>query len=711
MDLAIDLSLSAPVINLVCLPENDLFQVLLANQIRCARFDSPEAWLNQAHPAPVLILADDYPKLPVMIPADFFDRAALKNAKIFIEYPAQVPEIQFGAPQRITLERGVVQSDFFGAALAPLRIVMLPDGYYRPAEAANPHLVLAKVAGFDHAIYGLNDTPAFPLLFGHPSRPILIATTRLSHFITGRYTPANAWQSIWHTILTWLAPHFPFPELKWQPAVRPQYAAKRELPPNAATQALQLGSDWFFNAKLFLHPAWQQIYADASVKWKDSVGPAPEPDWPVGDGSLGVLEGFSSKIDPTGKQQLRWWLRNDCNGEVAGALALTGTVLQQPKFLQTAENLGDFIYFKSIMSRGKRADAKHASFGLIGWNDVPDYAPGMDGFGVFYGDDNARGILGSLAAAAVLKHEKWNARILQCLLANLRTAGKLGFRRDRLDEAPLEANGWEFYFNEAHTSYAPHYQAYLWATWLWAYARTDFELFFSRAKAAIRATLEVYPHEWRWTNGMQQERARMLLPLAWLVRVEDTPEHRTWLRQIAGDLLAHADASGAIRESLGEAGHGRYQAPVSNAAYGTDEAPLIQQNGDPVCDLLYTSNFAFLGLHEAAAATGDSFYQKAADQLADFLCRIQVSSTRRPEFNGAWFRAFDFQRWEFWASNADAGWGAWSTETGWTQGWILMVLALREARQSYWDLTATIEMKKYLAANLQLLLPNLSNVK
>ena len=37
---------------------------------------------------------------------------------------------------------------------------------------------------------------------------------------------------------------------------------------------------------------------------------------------------------------------------------------------------------------------------------------------------------------------------------------------------------------------------------------------------------------------------------------------------------------------------------------GTFEAPLNQQNDDPVSDFLYTSNFALLGLHEVRGAGG-----------------------------------------------------------------------------------------------------------
>jgi len=86
--------------------------------------------------------------------------------------------------------------------------------------------------------------------------------------------------------------------------------------------------------------------------------------------------------------------------------------------------------------------------------------------------------------------------------------------------------------------------------------------------------------------------------------------------------------------------------------------------------------------------TGDAGMREAADRLARFLCLIQVSSERHPELDGAWFRAFDYRRWDYWGSNADAGWGAWSIESGWTQAWITSVLAMRQMQTSLWDLTA-----------------------
>ncbi len=306
--------------------------------------------------------------------------------------------------------------------------------------------------------------------------------------------------------------------------------------------------------------------------------------------------------------------------------------------------------------------------------------------GVYYGDDNARCILGSLAAAAVLKEDRWNESLLRAILANLRTTGVNGFRGERLEDDVMQANGWQSYWNGDVTHYSPHFESWLWACYFWAFSKTGFTPLQQRGMTGISNMMTAYPHQWTWTNGIQQERARMLLPLAWLVRISDNAEHRAWLRRIAEDVLALQDACGGIREEVGSVGLGRYGPPKSNEDYGTTEAPLIQENGDPLSDMLYTTNYALIGLHEAAAVTGDAFYVEAENRLIEFLCRIQVRSERHPELDGAWFRAFDFRRWEYWASSADLGWSAWSIESGWSQTWIASVLALRRMKTSLWEL-------------------------
>src|SRR6185369_7230276 len=118
----------------------------------------------------------------------------------------------------------------------------------------------------------------------------------------------------------------------------------------------------------------------------------------------------------------------------------------------------------------------------------------------------------------------------------------------------------------------------------------------------------------------------------------------------ATDLLKDQSPSGAIYEHISTNNVGHYRIPLRNEDYGTTETPLLQQNGDPVSDQLYTTGFALLGLHEAVGATGDRNLKRAEDKLAEFLVRIQTRSKKFSYLNGTWFRAFDDRIWEPWAS-------------------------------------------------------------
>ena len=268
-------------------------------------------------------------------------------------------------------------------------------------------------------------------------------------------------------------------------------------------------------------------------------------------------------------------------------------------------------------------------------------------------------ILATLTSAAALKNKKWNKGVLKAILANFRTTSSTGFKPNRLKEKQLNELGWKHFKNQNDFfELSPHYQSWIMATYLWLYDKTDYEPLLDAAKAGITNLMKAYPKEWHWTNGLQQERARMILPLAWLVRVNDTPEHRNWLNIMVKDLLSFQDISGAIQEDLGNVGHGKYAPPKSNSEYGSTEAPLIQENGDPIADMLYTTNFAFLSLTEANAVMESKQIESALRKLAYFMVRIQVQSKTHPELHGTWYRAFDFNRWEYWGSNADAGWGS-----------------------------------------------------
>jgi hypothetical protein len=535
------------------------------------------------------------------------------------------------------------------------------------------HMVWAKVAGVDRAEFGLKDAHGEPLLFDD-GQGRLVATTRLSSFVTGRFMPNASWGSVWRAILGHLQPGRAVPELRWTPTVRPSYSRAEPLPADVERQAVARLAEWYRKARVLRHPRWPQETLDRALKYNTVLDPPPA-DWPVGDGSLGMLEGYSSTIRGDGSQPMRYAVRNDCDGEAAMALAFAARLTGRQSDAQIAANLLDYTWTHSPLVAGPRADPKSPSFGLIGW--------ALDHSGTYYGDDNARALLGGIAVAGLQGVSRWDATIHRCLEANLRTSGANGYREGCLTDELLVKRGLESYRNGKPVMRSPHYEAWLWACFLWAYDRQRSEPYLLGPKRAFEDLMRNYPDRWQWCiRSGQIERARVLLPLAWLVRVDDTPEHRRWLRRIADDLLAYQDACGAIRERLG----GVTQAVDSNKAYGTGEVSIIQRDGDPIADMLYTCNFAAIGLHEAAAATGDPVYRAAEDRLARFLCRIQIRSEAHPELDGAWYRAFDYRRWDYWASNADWEWGPWCTETGWTQPWIAATLALREMKTSLWDL-------------------------
>ena len=239
----------------------------------------------------MLILADGYPKETTPVDATIFQQAAAKKLRLYVEYPAVLPNVALGKPAYLktgeygaNVERTVVASDAFGPDLKQMRIMMINDCHYLPAEATNPHLVLARVEGYDTAVYGL-PKDVHPILFAHPRGDILVATTKLSQFVTGRYAPTEAWGPVWRMILGWLQPGKTPPTLTWTPTVRPSFSKSEPLPPDAQDRAIRRGIEYYGKSRLYIHPSWPK-----------DTGIDPIPDaWPVGDGTYGIGECYISK--------------------------------------------------------------------------------------------------------------------------------------------------------------------------------------------------------------------------------------------------------------------------------------------------------------------------------------------------------------------------------------------------------------------------------
>jgi hypothetical protein len=686
-------------INFYCSENNDLYQLIKSSGNNCIQYNKISTAIERCGEGEsLLILAKDYPTQKTVIPVNFYRIAKEKNLKVYVEFPDRLSSELTGEIKSTKKERLVVNSDFSGSELPSMSI--LDAGLFSFVEVAdrNSYLKGANVAGFHKAVYGLKKTPNYPILFSEDN--VLVSTTKLSDFNKSRYSPIAAWENVISGILSHLDIQIDIELMQWEPMVKPTYNADELLPKEAYKLAVQRGADWYVKSRFLIHEDWKEHWKGIDTLALP-VGPPMNLEWPSGDGSLGVLEGHYSYINPDGSQPYRYWLRADCVAETAMTFAISNKINEKQKNLDIAENLMDFLFNTDVFKTQSSKDPEMSSYGLIGWAAT---RPSR-----YYGDDNARILLGSILTSQMVENNKWNTQILELMLADFRTSGNNGFRGNALNGEDIDEKTWQTLMQGEFENIAPHYESWLWATYLWLYDKTGYKSLLDKAKKAIEITMNNYPGNWTWTNGIQQERARLILPLAWLVRVEDSKKHREWLNTVCDDLLKYQVESGALREELGKGSKGKYGAPKSNEHYGHSEAPVIHTNGEPVADMLYTSNFAFFALNEAAEATRNPKYIKAVDNLADFLVRIQSSSRGRGDLDGCWFRAFDYEKWEYYGSNADHGWGAWGTLTGWTQSFITTTLALKLQKTSYWEVTKDSKIGSNIEAVWSQMLPGIKH--
>ena len=148
-----------------------------------------------------------------------------------------------------------------------MRILAPQNCVFLPVSAPKAHLVLARVAGYDVALYGL-PKQTFPLLYELPpsetNGAVLVATTKLSQMVSSRFGPVPSWQAVWRATLAWLAPGTKV-ELNWTPTVRPAWTKDARLPDDAERLALERGAEWFVKSRLLLHPSRTNAVAKAFV--------------------------------------------------------------------------------------------------------------------------------------------------------------------------------------------------------------------------------------------------------------------------------------------------------------------------------------------------------------------------------------------------------------------------------------------------------------
>jgi len=228
----------------------------------------------------------------------------------------------------------------------------------------------------------------------------VIATIKLSNLVTGRYSPKNSRRIIWEKLLEWLTGRKI--SLSWTPTVRTAYNKYEKLPKDIERITFEKSIEWFYKNALIAI-----------------------------DRNIGVIEGYQSNMDYEGRQPLRAVLRPDCIAEAAMVFAYHWKLTKNPRSKYLAYSL--LVYAWSF----QQIDIKSPADGLVIWEKSTP---------VFYGDDNARIILPTLAVSSILNEDRRDEKVIRCLLANYRTTGPSGFRKNRIELDELYKNGWEYYF-------------------------------------------------------------------------------------------------------------------------------------------------------------------------------------------------------------------------------------------------------------------------
>ena len=159
--------------------------------------------------------------------------------------------------------------------LRRLALLGINEGYILKADAPEPLLVAAKVAGFDSAVYGIDDVKKYPVLWIRDN--FMIAATKLSNFRTGRYEPTQSWKLLWENIISWVKGGTPFKFNSWDTDVSPSYTPLERLPDNARRQSVSKGVEWFYKGRFFIDSSWKALRSalgDGTTLWA-SGGTSP----------------------------------------------------------------------------------------------------------------------------------------------------------------------------------------------------------------------------------------------------------------------------------------------------------------------------------------------------------------------------------------------------------------------------------------------------
>jgi hypothetical protein len=638
--------------------------------LTAVRYDGLPADLA-AHQA-VVVLAGRYPE-PERIDTTALAEYVRSGGSAYVEFALDDGFLPAGPVRDAHIERIFTREAFQG--MEPLSI--LDEHLSRAQEVVAPAgstelLTYGSLAGTHKAVFGPPEH-TFPALLDVRigDGRLLYATTALSHHVQGRYKPVRRWTRLLQLIVAELTRTEAPPDVEvfteprvWSASGEPvKLVVRATTKPETDLELIEV-SPGRYESELAALPDGEHTFAVGNHTTSVSVGPRPERYrrmvdrgiawfdkagmfYDAPDGSDGVAEGFSNEIGFDGKLPFRPVPRGDCYTQTAHAFRMYADLADFPRGHAIAANL-----MRHVVDEEQLTD-RNALYGAF---EPRGARTDLTATNNLFADDG-----GWIALFALISGDTEAG--LRGVESLIRTANaELGLQVDPWrTPSTLMVKGWDEFGRspiEDGLDLTSHWQSSALCAYLYAYGITGEPSYLEIAERGLDHMASHYPRA-RLETSRTCEAGRFLLPLAGGYFYTRKPLYLQTMLKLAEYLKSRQGPDGGFAEWDGKC-------PPSNEAYGVDEASIFQANGDPVTDQLYGTPFAAWALPIVHQITGEPVFEELAHGVLDYLSRIQIDDPADEQLDGTWQRAFDFDAWEYFGSNADIGWGPYCVETGWS---------------------------------------------
>ena len=477
---------------------------------------------------------------------------------------------------------------------------------------------------------------------------LMFCTFRMCNFAKASFAPRGQWSKLIREIIVWLGGSCS------EEQVMDMFRGVVRMRGDEAVELDQVIDDaiaWFANADMFID---------------------------CGDGPYAAKEGPSAEVLADGTHLVRDNPRPDETGKTARTMWLYGHMRKNARFRELADQLMRFPLDMQIRDRGP-------FHGMVRWAVLSYHA--------LYADDVAQGFLMPLLWKAYLTDDRSGLPFVRDALDFLlRVTGSDGLTAcavricpssvDRVNlmgvkEDPVSGKwSWCSAGEQVPMEEIPrkpldcasaHYNGYYLACLMFYGKLTGETLYVDAGRKGMRSLMSHYPNTAR-EHSETQELCRLLIPLAMLYWVSEDPEEKQWLYRVTEDLDRLRHHNGGFMEW--DTG---YQACCAGVQDG--EASVLACNGDPVADLLYSSNWLTESFALAFHVTGDPLFRENWQYAVDFFRKFQLCSSN-PLLHGAWARSVDLENEEVYGVPNDVAWAPWTMETGWTVAQIVFGMLL-----------------------------------